>query len=120
MNSKAIFWIFLNRKGKLLLMTEDAVDTMFAGISKRVKKSLPEDEAFNLIHTIQGTVNEHIQKYKRMKVVEETTMNPPNFMRDGMTEVVQVLQVETPQEATATVQQASHPPPMMRAVCPDE
>ena len=35
-----------------------------------------------------------------MKVVEET-----NFMREGVTEVVQVLQMETLQVATTSVQQ---------------
>ena len=40
---------------------EDAINTIFSGIAKRVKKSLPEDEAFTLIHNIQGTVNEHIK-----------------------------------------------------------
>ena len=59
-----------------------------------------------MLHTIQGTVNEHIKKYKRMKVVEETSINPPNFMREGVTEVVQVLQVDTAQAATASVHQA--------------
>ena len=48
---------------------EDPVELMFSGMAKRVKKNLPEDKAFSLIHTIQGTVNEHIKKYKRMKVV---------------------------------------------------
>ena len=39
---------------------EDAIDTMFSGIVKRVKKSFLDDEAFTLIHTIQGMVNQYI------------------------------------------------------------
>ena len=98
---------------------DDPVDRMFCGLAKRVKKNLPEDEAFTLIHDIQGTVNEHIKKYKRMKVVEETSINPSRFMREGVTEVVQVLQMETPQAVTATVQAPTPPPPpMVRAARP--
>ena len=40
-------------------------------------------------------------------------------MREGVTEVIQVLQMELPQAVTATVQEARPPPPpppMMRAV----
>ena len=97
---------------------DDPVELMFSGIAKRVKKNLPEDEAFTLIHTLQGTINEHIKKYKRMKVVEETSINPTSFMREGVTEVVQVLQMETLQAATPTIQEAPPPPPMIRAVHP--
>ena len=57
-----------------------------------------------------------------MKLVEETTINPGNFMREGATEVVQVLQVDTPPAATATPsvhqQPTRMPPPMVRAVRP--
>ena len=43
---------------------DDPVDLMFHGIAKRVKKSLPEKEAFTLLHKLQGSVNDHISTYK--------------------------------------------------------
>ena len=98
----------LEKDEPVAVAEDDPVDLMFHGIAKRVKKSLPEEEAFTLLHKLQGSVNDHISTYKRIQVVAKA-----NFMPDETNEVIQVLQVEQP-----TIVRPPPPPMMMRAAAP--
>ena len=67
---------------------------------RNLEKSLPEEEAFTLLHKLQCLVNDHITSYKHSQVVTKA-----NFMPDVTNEV---LQVEQP-----TVVRQQPPPPLM-------
>lgn len=91
---------------------DDPVDMMLLGIGKRMRKSLPEEEQFSLIHKIQGCVNDHITAYKRGVMVASTNLDTA-FLAPGASNV------NVSGEAVHTTLQVQNepppPPPMVRA-----
>ena len=89
---------------------DDPVDMMMLGISKRMRKALPEEEQFSLIHKLQGCVNEHITSYKQSVVVANTNLDA-SFLAPGANDVN--VSGEAVHRTLQVAQPAPPPPPPM-------